>query len=76
MLAHTGQHFDVNMSDVFFDGLGIRKPDHLLDIHGGTKLLQLKDACRAVGGSLTLLWHDSEFTDQEKKRLYQEVPVA
>ena len=32
---HTGQHFDANMSDVFFDELGMHKPDYFLDIHGG-----------------------------------------
>ncbi len=36
VLVHTGQHFDANMSDVFFTELGMRKPDHFLDIHGGT----------------------------------------
>lgn len=35
VLVHTGQHFDANMSDVFFAELGMRKPDHRLDIHGG-----------------------------------------
>jgi len=35
LLVHTGQHFDANMSDVFFEELNIRKPDHFLDIHGG-----------------------------------------
>jgi UDP-GlcNAc3NAcA epimerase len=35
LLVHTGQHFDANMSDVFFDELGMSKPDHYLDIHGG-----------------------------------------
>lgn len=35
VLVHTGQHFDSNMSDVFFEELGMRKPDYFLDIHGG-----------------------------------------
>jgi len=34
VLVHTGQHFDANMSDVFFEELGMRQPDHFLDIHG------------------------------------------
>ncbi len=33
VLVHTGQHFDKNMSDVFFDEMDIPKPDHHLDIH-------------------------------------------
>lgn len=35
VIIHTGQHFDVNMSDVFFEELGIDKPAYQLDIHGG-----------------------------------------
>lgn len=36
ILVHTGQHFDKNMSDVFFTELNIRKPDYHLKIGGGT----------------------------------------
>lgn len=36
VLVHTGQHFDANMSDVFFDQLAIPRPDYQLDIHGGS----------------------------------------
>lgn len=36
VLVHTGQHFDANMSKVFFDQLNIPRPHHQLDIHGGT----------------------------------------
>ncbi|WP_213180356.1 non-hydrolyzing UDP-N-acetylglucosamine 2-epimerase [Citrobacter freundii] len=35
IILHTGQHFDANMSDIFFKQLGISKPDIQLDIHGG-----------------------------------------
>ncbi len=34
-LLHTGQHYDANMSDVFFEELGIAAPDHHLGIGGG-----------------------------------------
>ncbi|PCJ69454.1 MAG: UDP-N-acetylglucosamine 2-epimerase (non-hydrolyzing) [Rhodobiaceae bacterium] len=34
-IIHTGQHFDANMSDVFFSELKIPQPLHNLDIHGG-----------------------------------------
>ena len=36
ILVHTGQHFDENMSDVFFDELAIPKSDYHLGISGGT----------------------------------------
>lgn len=34
-LVHTGQHFDVGMSEVFFAELGIPAPAYHLGIHGG-----------------------------------------
>jgi len=35
-LVHTGQHFDHNMSEVFFEELGIPAPQYNLSISGGT----------------------------------------
>lgn len=35
VLVHTGQHFDENMSDIFFDELEIPKPKYHLGIGGG-----------------------------------------
>lgn len=36
VLIHTGQHYDHNMSDVFFEEMDIPKPDYNLGISGGT----------------------------------------
>lgn len=36
VVVHTGQHFDANMSDVFFSELGMAKPAYNLNIHGGS----------------------------------------
>lgn len=36
ILVHTGQHHDYNMSEVFFEELGIPKPDYNLGISGGS----------------------------------------
>lgn len=36
VLLHTGQHFDHNMSDAFFEELDIPAPDYNLGISGGT----------------------------------------
>jgi UDP-GlcNAc3NAcA epimerase len=34
IIVHTGQHFDVNMSDIFFEEMEIPKPTYNLNIHG------------------------------------------
>lgn len=36
VIVHTGQHFDNNMSAIFFDELNIPKPKYNLEISGGT----------------------------------------
>ncbi len=39
-IVHTGQHYDRNMSDIFFEELGIRQPDYNLGAGGGTHARQ------------------------------------
>lgn len=36
LLVHTGQHYDLNMSDVFFESLGLRTPTFHLALGAGT----------------------------------------
>ncbi len=40
VLIHTGQHYDENMSAAFFSSLGIRAPDHFLEMAKGTHAVQ------------------------------------
>lgn len=35
VLVHTGQNYDYELNQIFFDDLGIRKPDHFLNAAGG-----------------------------------------
>ena len=36
ILVHTGQNYDYELNQIFFDDLGIRKPDFFLDAAGAT----------------------------------------
>lgn len=37
-LLHTGQHYDYNMNEVFFEQLGIKRPDKIFTLEGGTQV--------------------------------------
>lgn len=44
-LVHTGQNYDYELNEIFFEDLGIRKPDHFLNAAG-------KNATETVGNIL------------------------
>lgn len=46
VLVHTGQHYDNAMSGTFFHELGIRRPDHNLDVGGGSHAQQTAEIMR------------------------------
>ena len=37
---HSGQHYDPELADLFFDELGVPRPDHALEVGSGTPLAQ------------------------------------
>lgn len=43
ILVHTGQHYDRNMSDIFFDELGLTRPDYHLGGGAGSHARQTAD---------------------------------
>src|SRR3954453_18042106 len=49
VLIHTGQHYDDELSRVFFDELAIPAPDRQLDIHGGSNTRQTAGMLAALG---------------------------
>jgi UDP-GlcNAc3NAcA epimerase len=69
IIAHTGQHFDALMSDVFFDELDIPKPAYNLEVnslgHGamtGRMLEKLEEAMLAEKPDLVLIYGDTNST--------------
>jgi UDP-N-acetylglucosamine 2-epimerase (non-hydrolysing) len=57
-LVHTGQHYDEQMSEVFFADLGLRRPDHHLEIGSGTHAEQTGRTMIAFEPLLTALAPD------------------
>lgn len=69
VLVHTGQHYDNNMSDIFFDELGIPKPNYNLNIgsgnHGyqtGKMLMELESLYLNEKPDLVLVYGDTNST--------------
>jgi UDP-N-acetylglucosamine 2-epimerase (non-hydrolysing) len=52
VLVHTGQNYDYELNQVFFDDLGVRKPDHFLQAAGGTAAETIGRVIAAVDGVL------------------------
>ncbi|MCI5183979.1 MAG: UDP-N-acetylglucosamine 2-epimerase (non-hydrolyzing), partial [Candidatus Electrothrix sp. AW1] len=48
VLVHTGQNYDFELNQVFFDDLGIRKPDYFLDAAG-------RNAAETIGNTIIKL---------------------
>jgi UDP-N-acetylglucosamine 2-epimerase (non-hydrolysing) len=48
-LIHTGQHYDQNMSEVFFQQFGLRKPDNFLQTRGLTPVVQIGEIITQLG---------------------------
>ncbi|MDZ4076337.1 MAG: UDP-N-acetylglucosamine 2-epimerase (non-hydrolyzing) [Hylemonella sp.] len=69
VLVHTGQHFDANMSEVFFSELGMAKPAYNLGIHGGSHgamtgqmLVEIERVLLAEHPDVVLVYGDTNST--------------
>ena len=49
VLVHTGQHYDEALSQVFFDELELPRPEHHLDLGGGSNTEQTARMLAALG---------------------------
>ena len=69
VLIHTGQHYDHNMSDVFFEEMDIPHPDYNLGVSGGTHgqmtgqmLIKLEEVFLKEQPDMVLLFGDTNST--------------
>ena len=69
IIIHTGQHYDHNMSDIFFEELDIPRPDHNLGISGGTHgkmtgemLVAVEDVLLKEAPEIALVYGDTNST--------------
>ena len=69
VLVHTGQHYDDELSRIFFDELGVPEPDRQLDCGGGSNTSQtarilaaLEGVIAEVAPDLALVYGDTNST--------------
>ena len=69
VLVHTGQHYDEALSQVFFDELGLPRPEHRLELGGGSNagqtarmLAALEPLLAAEQPALVLVYGDTNST--------------
>jgi len=70
LTIHTGQHYDKNMSDVFFNELNIPQPDYLFDIGGsrpqgeqtGLMMTEIERVCLKEKPDAILIYGDTNST--------------
>jgi UDP-N-acetylglucosamine 2-epimerase len=48
VLVHTGQNYNYELNQIFFDDLGVRKPDHFLDSAGASAAQTIGNVISAV----------------------------
>lgn len=54
VVVHSGQNYDYELNQIFFDDLGIRKPDHFLNAAGGSAAETIGKVIIAVDSVLAL----------------------
>jgi UDP-N-acetylglucosamine 2-epimerase (non-hydrolysing) len=69
IIVHSGQHYDVNMSDIFFQTLNIKKPDYNMNIgsasHGemtGKIMIEFEKIVQKENPDMVLVYGDTNTT--------------
>jgi UDP-GlcNAc3NAcA epimerase len=69
IIIHTGQHFDPNMSDIFFSELELKTPDYHLGIHGldhgamtGRMMERIETLLKETKPSVVMVYGDTDST--------------
>src|SRR5205814_7882098 len=65
IVVHTGQHYDPELSQVFFDDLGLSEPDHRLGLQTAdpeTMRPRIHEVVRSAGPDAVLVYGDTNST--------------
>lgn len=59
VLVHSGQNYDYELNQVFFDDLGVRKPDYFLDVAGDSPAKTIANVISAADDVLAAVMPDA-----------------
>jgi len=79
IVLHTGQHWDAEMSDVFFDELGLPEPDYRLDLRTADPTAmtpRIREAVERERPDWVLVYGDTNSTLAGAHAAGEEAPVA
>jgi len=69
IIIHSGQHYDIGMSQIFFDELDIPKPHYFLDVNGsshavmtGMMLIKIEKCLNEIKPDIVLIYGDTNTT--------------
>ena len=75
ILVHTGQNYDYELNEIFFQQMDIRKPDHFLEVEKGTSSEMIGDIIKKADRVLDIVKPDAVLIYGDTNSCLSVIPV-